>query len=210
MGYMGFGLQKWIYSQKPRKPFKKRESTLGQEYIDTERNFSIEGSFVPNPNGVEERIENSKKRNRLKSKLEKIQSIIFLIMFFFLAIIIIIYIRKPTYNNNQEGVIIIDEEYNKEIQRDINLFIKTGKDNLEWNYINSSIEEFERALKLDPNNIEALNYYVLALSIDCEQNNKNCDKAMEFYEKIKSIDESKIIEGLKIRIEIVDDILKKK
>ena len=29
MGYMGFGLQRWIYTQEPRKFFKKRKRTTG-------------------------------------------------------------------------------------------------------------------------------------------------------------------------------------
>ena len=34
MGYMGFGLQRWIYTLKPRKPFKKREKTIGYDTLD--------------------------------------------------------------------------------------------------------------------------------------------------------------------------------
>lgn len=205
---MGFGLQKWIYSQRPRKPFKKRESTLGLEYIDIEqgRSFSKEGSFVPNPIGVEERIEETKRRYRINSKLEKIKYLLYLLIISAIIIAIIINRNKPkteqyktTVNNNKEN-----------IKNALKLFIESGKDNLEWNNINSAIEEFERALNLEPNNIEALNYYVLALTIDCEQNNRNCEKAIETFERLKKIDETKIIEGLQIRVELTETKLEKR
>lgn len=34
MGYMGFGMQRWIYTLKPRKPFKKREKSMGYDTLD--------------------------------------------------------------------------------------------------------------------------------------------------------------------------------
>ncbi|MGE0079466.1 MAG: tetratricopeptide repeat protein [Bacteroidales bacterium] len=207
MGYMGFGLQKWIYSQRPRKPFKKRESPLGHEYIYIEqgRTFPAEGSFAPNPIGVEERIEESKKRYRINSRLEKFKYFIFFIMF--LTSIIAIIVNKNRPKIEHEVITNINKENNRNA---LKLFIETGKYNLEWNNLNSAIEEFERALYLEPNNIEALNYYILALTIDCEQNNRSCDRAIEFFERLKEIDETKIIEGLQIRVELAEIKLEKR
>jgi tetratricopeptide (TPR) repeat protein len=212
MGYMGFGLQKWIYNQKPRKPFKKRESTLGHEYIEigNVKDFTLGDSIPPSPEGVEERILESKKRNRLNNKLDRIQGIFIIVIVVSILTIIYIKSRQPNTNSSKYGYTPPSYDASDKEKDAIALFLKSGINLLQWNQIESAEEEFERALKIDPENIEVLNYYVLTLSFDCEQNNKNCHKATFFYEKLQKLDESKISQDVKTRIEVVQGILKKK
>ena len=63
----------------------------------------------------------------------------------------------------------------------ISLLLKSGLSHLNNNEIESAIQEFQLAEDIDPNNTEVLAIYILALSIDCEQNDRNCDNALKFF-----------------------------
>lgn len=89
----------------------------------------------------------------------------------------------------------------------ISLLLKSGLSHLNNNEIESAIQEFQLAEDIDPNNTEVLAIYILALSIDCEQNDRNCDNALKFYYTLKKLNESEISEDLKIRMIIVEEKL---
>ncbi|MBX2897761.1 MAG: hypothetical protein KF763_20130 [Cyclobacteriaceae bacterium] len=70
MGYMGFGLQKWIYTQKPRKGFDK----LKKIYGDNLENSPGSGKGLPSnkygapaKSSVLERVRRENNSNRLRS-----------------------------------------------------------------------------------------------------------------------------------------------
>ena len=67
MGYMGFGMQKWIYRRRPRAPFsKKTEPGYDTLPSHSPEEFTTYGSPSQNMNSLEERIRMGK--SRLKNR----------------------------------------------------------------------------------------------------------------------------------------------
>lgn len=63
MGYMGFGMQKWIYAQKPRNPFT-RDQAPGPDTMPGHANheFTDYGASSQNMESINERISMGKRR----------------------------------------------------------------------------------------------------------------------------------------------------
>ncbi|PKO95051.1 MAG: hypothetical protein CVU14_12840 [Bacteroidetes bacterium HGW-Bacteroidetes-9] len=65
MGYMGFGMQKWIYRRKPRHPFaKKTEPGYDTLPSHSPGEFVSYGSPSKNLRSIDERIRNGKEKLR--------------------------------------------------------------------------------------------------------------------------------------------------
>ncbi len=107
MGYMGFGLQKWIYSMKPRKPFRKHERAMGYDandgkFLDFDPN---EPSHMKkkkerrpkNINYIEDRINTQKEKLRIDSYFEKTRNVVLLILF--IAILFFVIVKTSHYGN---------------------------------------------------------------------------------------------------------------
>ena len=57
MGYMGFGMQRWIYTMRPRKPFSgKRQRGLDMDQDSPARRMNISGTATRNPRQLRENI----------------------------------------------------------------------------------------------------------------------------------------------------------
>jgi hypothetical protein len=119
MGYMGFGLQRWIFTLKPRKPFKKRENTMGYDTLDDNfldfdsKELAFKKRTKRNPKSVnienlEERIIERKKLFRFNLFWDKAYNSLVIII---LIIIVIIAIIKTTNIENiitQEVIKLFD------------------------------------------------------------------------------------------------------
>ena len=105
---MGFGLQKWIYTLKPRKPFKKREKTIGYDTLDDnfldfnnkELAFEKKGRkriISANIENIEERIIEQKRILRFNLWWDNAYSII--AIFALIAIIVIAILKTTDFGN---------------------------------------------------------------------------------------------------------------
>ncbi|MCF8233727.1 MAG: hypothetical protein K9G67_02840 [Bacteroidales bacterium] len=57
MGYMGFGIQRWIYTMRPRKPFSgRRQRGTGMDQDTPARNMNISGTAIRIPQRLRENI----------------------------------------------------------------------------------------------------------------------------------------------------------
>ena len=57
MGYMGFGMQRWIYTMRPRKPFSgKRQRGPDMDQDTPARRMNISGTATRNPQRLRENI----------------------------------------------------------------------------------------------------------------------------------------------------------
>ena len=69
MGYMGFGMQRWIYSMKPRKFHKYQDENTGQEILGYKSHENQDPTFVEHElKSLDERIEKSIKESELGLK----------------------------------------------------------------------------------------------------------------------------------------------
>lgn len=90
MGYMGFGLQKWVHRMNPRKPFQKRTKKAGYETLDINKpkEFRPEVSISSNPSNLNNRIDKIKQRIKLRLRFDKIRSTIYILILLGLGFVI--------------------------------------------------------------------------------------------------------------------------
>lgn len=211
MGYMGFGLQKWIYKLKPRKPFKKRTKSAGYETheFDNPKGFSLKETSTNNPELAELRLKETTERIKLNTRRERIFSALFIIG----MIVILAFIYYGVTDFSKKGNEIQKTKtarISHERQNALELLIKSGKLNLKSNEIENAINDFKLALNIDENNTIALINLILALSIDCEVNSKNCEETIQCFDKLKKIDENLITDELEVRMVVVEEKISRK
>ena len=211
MGYSGFGLQKWIYNLKPRKPFKKGTKGAGYETyeINIPNDFKFKETRINDPELAELRLKETRKRFASNSRKEKLYGS--LIVIGLIVIIALVYLRVSNYSlksNVQQKQTM--ERISKEKEDALELLIMSGKLNLQNNDIEYAINDFTLALNIDPRNPIALYNLTLAFSIDCEKYSRNCDETIVCFEKLKNLDEKYISEELEMRIIVVEEIIAKK
>lgn len=210
MGYLGFGLQKWIYTMKPRKPFMKRSKKVGYDTIETTENkeFKLKDSVSTNPDILEDSINESKKRINRYFKLDFLNSLFIILSILVLSILAYWTIKNYESDTKRNNKTFKEREI-REKNNAIYVLTESGMYHLKNNEIENAIKDFKLALDIDSENLKALKYYIISLSVDCEKNSKNCENALEFYEKLKKIDKNAISEELEGRIVIVQEKLKK-
>lgn len=211
MGYMGFGLQKWIYNLKPRKPFKKGTKGAGYETYQINRydEFKLKDTGTNNPELADLRLNEAKKRFAISTQNERL--FIGLIIIGIIVTIALIYRGVENFRSKgNENSKTTTSKISKERLYALELLIKSGKQYLLNNEINYAINDFKLALNIDTINPVALYYLTLALSIDCEKNLRSCAETIEYFEKLKMLHEESITDELEMRIVVVEEIIKKK
>ncbi len=166
MGYMGFGLQKWIYTMKPRKPFKKGNKSPGydsEEFLNPQE-FRPSVITTTDPEILKERIKASKKRIALRVRVGRIYSVLIIAGMLGLGVLV--------YQSISDYMTIFQENHNAvvrlnsiEEENAMAVFIESGILNMRNNEIENAINDFKLALYIDPENRLALYNIILALSI---------------------------------------------
>lgn len=157
MGFMGFGMQKWIYTMRPRKPFTMNRRVSFTVIPTYKREFKLQPS-----------------KNHLKFYF----GIVFAIL---IAIVLTSWIPKwleyARIRNEQEITFTIKK--NNEI---FEFLLKSGKKRLYHGQISGAYSEFKLAYKIRPND-EKLNQLLLeTLEILCLEYGRSCNN----YSKIKN------------------------
>jgi tetratricopeptide (TPR) repeat protein len=211
MGYMGFGLQKWIYQMKPRKPFKKGNKIAGYETQDihNQKEFNLKETYSTNPEIIENRLKEAKKKSLINWRKQKFYGL--LIVLALISVFALIYFNASYFNNSasHDHYKLMAKKDQQEKADALILLIKTGKHHLYNNEIENAITNFKLALNIDPDNSVALYNLILALSVDCENNSNNCEEAIEYYGKLKKLDKNQISEELESRMVMVEEIIKR-
>lgn len=142
MGYMGFGMQKWIYSIRSRRPFSRNRRT-GYDTIPSDKETFHFG--IP--------AEKSKKRIPLW---------IFTIVG--ILILTITILNLVDFFAEQEKVRIINNQADVlEKEGELNSFLKSGINHYETGNWDQAKSDFEFVLKLKKNHLQALGYYLVCL-----------------------------------------------
>jgi len=157
MGYMGFGMQKWIYSRSPRKPFVKGRIPSFTTIQAYDRKFKLQPS---KPIG----------------RFFLVISMLLLGLFFS-----IIYLKKDeflihsTKIQNQQNIRLAQIEVDA-----FKFLLKSGKYRLETNNIDGAYSEFKLAYKISQNNKELNQLLSETLSILCYNDADYCYELDEF------------------------------
>lgn len=193
MGYMGFGLQKWIYSQRPRKPFshemKKSFDSLPNHSV---KKFNISGLASRNPKFIENQIFQMKRKIRSRWIRNKITGLI-------LAIVLIIslaflFSKNFHYINaaSKEPDNKRETRLNNDKKTEFDLALSYAQYYLEKGDYDLAIIEFKNALKHEPSNIYARNELAKTYYLTCIKNDKNCDEAIKQFSELISTDSSSV------------------
>lgn len=208
---MGFGLQKWIYNMKPRKPFKKGNKNPGYDTLEflNSQEFRLSETTINNPEIIEERLKASKKRIALRVRVGRIYSVLIIAGILGISALVyqIISNYMSIYHENHNAVVRLNT---MEEQNALAVFIESGILNMKTNEIEKAIEDFRLALHIDPENRLALYNITLALSLDCELNARNCDETFEYFERLKKLDEGLVSEELEVRMVVIEEKIRKR
>lgn len=185
MGYMGLGMQKWIYTQRPRKPFSKRSKITS----NTTEIYSVSDLNIKGRTSLKNLTEEQRKRvlDRINRRHinGKILNIFIILSVIVMAIILLNY-YKP-WNTKSYSENYLKEENrraNKEKQQVYDLAMSYGKNHLIKNDYSIAISEFHNALEAFPENREALDFLLKAYIQDCLRNNNNCNKSKRLLDKM--------------------------
>ncbi len=151
MGYMGMGLQQWIYGMQPRKPFSVEPKKTFTALPKYSRTFKLQPS-KPVGNFY----------------------IIFslLLLSFFL---VVVFVKKPAFLEHARKVQVQKAERIEVFNKEAFLFLmKSGKSRLQDNNVIGAYSEFKLAHNLCPKNKEAMDLLFNTTYILCANNNAFC------------------------------------
>ena len=150
MGYMGLGLQKWIYGMRPRKPF----------------SMQRKGSFTAVPTYSREfKLQYSNNKGSYNFGI-----ILFFIMVLIIALSIPHWIEDSRLRHKEELAWTLKKDNDA-----FNFLIKSGKMRLNKGEISGAYSEFKLAYAIKPKD-KALNQLLFeTLGILCVDYNKHCD-----------------------------------
>ena len=157
MGYMGFGMQKWIYSMRPRKPFSMQRKDSFTVIPTYKRNFKLQPS------------------NKSSNPYFGIALI---------ALMCLIFITHIPKWYEYENFTYQQKMAYKSTQDDyaFNFLMNSGKNRLYSGKISGAYGEFKLAQAIKPNDKE-VNYLLLeSLEILCLDYNRKCQN----YHKLKN------------------------
>ena len=156
MGYMGLGMQKWIYTMKPRKPFSMHRKGSFSEIPKYTREFRIQDAD--------------------RDYTDSIFCILPL-----LVLMILILIIKPRYmsyaNEIHKTQVSVEKLQN---EKAFIFLMQSGRDRLQKNNYKGAYSEFKLAHKIKPNH-KGINIILFeTLSILCDQDTSFCEELDSF------------------------------
>lgn len=158
-GYMGFGMQQWIYTRIPKKKMYKRERIPSFTPLDKySRTFAIKPSVKEN---------------------KTLRGLITLCFISFTIVVLIVYLPKFTaYSNGHTQS--VHEALKKQNITAFNFLINSGKNRLRTNRVLEAYKEFKLAYAINSNNDELQILLTQTLSILCEKDLKYCNELEVF------------------------------
>ncbi|NRB59001.1 MAG: hypothetical protein HRU50_03550 [Winogradskyella sp.] len=149
MGYMGFGMQKWIYAMRARKPFEMNRKKSFTALSKHKREFKIQYS-------------------------EKKESFHIGIVLFIL-IVFILYTLLPNWHEYEKERISQEMTHTTELDnRAFNFLKKSGLQRLKSKNYVGALSEFKLAQKIKPHSEEINLLLFETISILCEKDERYC------------------------------------
>ena len=154
-GYMGFGMQSWLYKKKPRKPFDKRETLPSYRALP-----KYQRTFQPK--------RNKNRSTKLTAFLTIAIIFCFLIVLNYMSAQFVTYSKKHRKALNQKNIDLDNEAFN--------FLMDSGIFELKSQRPEIAFKKFELALKLFPEDERINQLYLETLSVLCEKDKvKYCD-----------------------------------
>lgn len=151
MGYMGFGMQSWVYNKRPRRVFSKHEKIKSFTAIPKySRDFKIQPSS------------------------DKSNNIGFILMLALIASLVIQAPKLMTYEKTRVENISLRNDMQNEMA--FKFLVKSGKARLLRGHIEDAYSDLNLAYNLNPSDPMVNNLLIETLSILCEKDNAYCIK----------------------------------
>jgi len=176
MGYMGFGLQRWIYTQRPRKFMSMQRRPLHNEIKGHKVTFL---SAVQSSNS-DKTYENKVEANKILALFSQfLLAVLILSMSFIIIKYCNHYFQKPNNNSLDYQTMIAKEEL-REKHRAYNVLTKTGRSLVRKGEYYAAYDDLIRAHKLYPkmiyHQVELANMY----SYICKEKNIYCEESVAY------------------------------
>jgi tetratricopeptide (TPR) repeat protein len=165
MGYMGFGLQKWIYRQMPRNAFSKERKLEYDSISKNHHDFSPKPAIKPT-----------------KNKQKALVSIGILLILISFSVYLISTFYK--YSHNRKNTTEI--ELKKIEKQAFKVLCNSGIVYFERQNWSKAKAEFELALKLEPDDLKLNLYFAQTLLWLCKSEKQKCTEAIEYLNSISS------------------------
>ncbi|MCD2259054.1 hypothetical protein [Psychroserpens luteolus] len=152
-GYMGFGMAKWIYTQRPQKAFSKKKSKPTCNTLPT---YSRQFKLQP-----------SKQTGHFYIVISLILLGLLLSGFYF---------RAPDFVEHSNKMSAQKQAYNQSRDNEAFQFlVSSGTKRLKGNNLQGAYSEFKLAYTIDPENEHLYQLLVETLSTLCKDGNTYCD-----------------------------------
>ncbi|MCD6660557.1 MAG: tetratricopeptide repeat protein [Lentimicrobium sp.] len=184
MGYMGFGLQKWIYQRRARKPFSK-ETQAGYNTIELPggKKFTNAGIVSEGGDNLDERIETGKQRLRRQWLNYSYRNMAFALIIAGIVLwIIISFAGQLDLFKIKQSEKLAREKADKEAAYVV--CIRTGHQHYKAGRYEEAITEYRQAVSLFPERDEASETLANALYNTCIKNGEHCLEAISIYENL--------------------------
>lgn len=179
MGYMGFGMQKWIYSQKAKKAFSRNRFLSGTktDSFDFKNDDLHIGGRSPNP---KDRYPDNLLDLLTKKRSFGQKSVNQILLFAITAILLFaaFQIRKIISPGSNEA------SYSNERLAAFNLSIDYGYEHLARKEFYHALAEFDHAKKLYPDETAAIKGLADTYGSFCSNQRLYCDSALKYTEAL--------------------------
>lgn len=203
MGYMGLGMQKWIYNQRIRKPF----SSRNRKSVDTIDSYEVSDLNIKGRTSKRSLSEDEREKlyDRIRSRslnAKILNTIIALVVIVTTVLLVTYYEPWNTAGYSESQIAAENNKVRIEKQQIYELAMSYGTYQLKRNDYPAAISEFNSALEAMPDDKEARSQLLTAYIQDCINNNNNCKNAEELLDSmIKDEPDNLDYQSYKIELE---------
>lgn len=196
MGYMGFGLQRWIYAARPRKAFSKERKAAGDYLPDYHApEMHVSGVTKRNTEDIDWEIKQMKVKIRRKWIADRILGgVLILVILAFL-----VYLASTLFSFTDLWVTDEQKERSKK-ESGHELCLVYGNQYLEAGEFENAIAEYRNALQLKPDDSLSTALLAKAYYYSCLNSGTYCAEALSLYNNMIANDSS--VELIKARAAI--------
>jgi len=196
MGYMGFGLNKWVYKQRPRKFFSRERKPVG-DTIPKHENNSVYNTDKPQLTGRlnEHQSADEIADKSLTKRTNKIYRVIIYCTLLAITLIAIVNYNKKNESRQASAQARYEKVIAREKQEEVDaykLIYDYGMNSLEKKDYKSAIKEFEHLVYVQAHDLKANITLANALYLYCIEENKECDRALLQYKKLSQLNNTSL------------------
>jgi len=185
---MGFGMNKWVYKQRPRKFFSKERKPVA-DTLTKQEHSNIYTNDHPQLTGRlnEKKSAEELKEARFEQKVRKIYRIIIYAAVLVCAIFIFVNYQKNKESKQaarQARFEMIKEREKREKAKFHQITYEYGMNHIKKQDYKRAVKEFGNLINAMPNDPKVQKAYAKALYLQCLNDSIQCHKAALYYERI--------------------------